>query len=266
MSAVTSVAEMEVAATRDWERVRELVAEVGDGLATRRECSHVGEFMARVEAARAALDRVVHDLQSAHLSCCVLPHLGAPDEIVLALTRLSETRVGALIVVEQETCLEEYVARGTPLDAALSASLLESLFYPGSKLHDGAVIVRADRIIAAGVFLPVVTERRDPMENRILGARHRAALALSRLTDALVLVVSEETGEVSLAVNGLLHRGVPLDGVAPVEPRLTRWDGFRRWASSLAAQWAPRRPGPPARGRERRPTKGSPLVPQRSHQ
>ncbi len=227
---------MEVGATRDWERVRKLVEEVGEGLAQRRDCGHVGEFMARVEAARAALDRVVHGLQSAHLSCCVLPHLGAPDEIVLALTRLSGAGVGALMVIEQETCLDEYVARGTPLDAALSASLLESLFYPGSNLHDGAVVVRGSRIVAAGVFLPVVTERTDPLQGYALGARHRAALALSRLTDALILVVSEETGEVSLAVNGLLHHGVPLEGVGPLaSPPPSRWDGVRRWMRSLVA-------------------------------
>jgi hypothetical protein len=76
--------------------------------------------MARVEAARAALDRLVHGLQSAHLSCCVLPHLGAPEEIVLALTRLSAESVGALIVIEQQTRLDEYVARGTPLVARSS--------------------------------------------------------------------------------------------------------------------------------------------------
>lgn len=235
MTAATPLGGMEATTSHDWEQIRELVTEVGEGLATRSDCSHVGELMARVEAARAALDRVVHDLQSAHLSCCVLPQLGAPDEVVLALARLSEARVGALMVVEQQTCLDEYVERGTPLDAALSASLIESLFYPGSKLHDGAVIVRGARIIAAGVFLPVATERGGLVENRSLGARHRAALALSRLTDALVLVVSEETGEVSLAVDGFLHRGVPLDGVgsrsAPVP---SRWDGLRRWLRSLS--------------------------------
>lgn len=189
MDDVVPAGAIAIGASHDWQRLRQLMEEVDEGLARPSDCGHAGQFMARAAATRAALDRVVHGLQRAHLSCCTLPHLGAPDEIVLALTRLSEARVGALIVIAQQMCLDEYVARGTPLDAALSASLLGSLFFPGSKLHDIAVVVRGPRIIAAGVFLRIVTERRDPLQGHTLGARHRAALALSRLTDALISVL-----------------------------------------------------------------------------
>lgn len=166
--------------------------------------------MDRVRRTRVALDRLEQALEGAHLTCCILPGVPAPDELLRALAGLARRGVGGLVVVERQEKLDEYIERGTPLDAQLSASLLESLFYPGSTLHDGAVIVRGTRIMAAGVFLPVMGERRDPSHGRLLGGRHRAALALSRLTDAMVFVVSEETREVSLAVHGLLHAGLPI--------------------------------------------------------
>lgn len=215
---------------RNWTRACELMARIGTEVAGRGECADASTLVARVEAARAALDHVVHGLRRAHFACCVLPHLGAPEEIVRALGRLSRAARGALIAIEQDMPLDDYIERGTPLDAALSASLIETLFYPGSTLHDGAVIVRGNRIVAAGVFLPVVTGRRH------LGARHRAALALSQLTDAIVLVVSEETGEVSLAVGGILHRGIPI-GEAP-GPAQDRQAGWRTLLARARARWS----------------------------
>lgn len=197
----------------EWEPLRRLMAERGEGFDPPRDCGQAAEFMAQVEASRTALDRLAHRLQSAHLACCILPDVGESEEVVLALERLSEARIGALIVIEQQQSLEQYMARGTPLDARMSASLLESLFYPGGRLHDGAVIMRGARIIAAGVFLPLVTEQQMSLDGHSLGARHRAAIGMSRLTDAVILAVSEETGEVSLAVNGVLHRGVPVNGI-----------------------------------------------------
>lgn len=198
---------------REWEDIRDLVAEVGEGLTRYRDCGDAEKLLTHVWRAHGALDRLEHALQSAHLACCVLPGMQAPDELALAVARLSWQRVGALVVVEQQQSLDEYIARGTPLDAQLSASLLESLFYPGSALHDGAAVVRGTRVMAAGVFLPVTAERRDPAHGRLLGARHRAALGISRITDALVFVVSEETGEVSVALHGLLHPGVHIEAI-----------------------------------------------------
>ncbi len=198
---------------REWEGLRQLVDEVGEGLARYRDCDGAEEVLAGVSGVHAALNRLENTVQSAHLACCVLPCLEAPDELALALARLSGAGIGALVVIEQQRNLDEYIARGTRLDAELSASLLESLFYPGSTLHDGAVIVRGTRIMAAGVFVPLAAERRDPAHGRPLGARHRAALGLSRLTDALVFVVSEQTGDVSVALRGMLHQGVHIEAV-----------------------------------------------------
>jgi len=195
---------------REWEALQQSLLEVGGALARYRDCGEVEKLLDQVRSARAALDRLEHALESAHLACCILPGVAAAEELSHALARLASRGVGGLIVVERQHRLDEYLERGTPLDAQLSANLLESLFHPGSALHDGAVIVRGARIMAAGVFLPVMGERRDPIHGRLLGGRHRAALALSRLTDALVFVVSEETREVSLAVHGLLHPGLPI--------------------------------------------------------
>lgn len=197
---------------REWEGLRQLVEDVGENLARYRDCDGAEKVLARVWGVHAALDRLEHTVQAAHLACCVLSCLEAPEELARALAKLSWEGVGALVVVEQRN-LDEYIARGTPLDAQLSASLLEGLFYPGSTLHDGAVIVRGTRIMAAGVFLPLAAERRDPSHGRMLGARHRAALGLSRLTDALVFVVSEQTGDVSVALHGMLHQGVHIEAV-----------------------------------------------------
>jgi len=127
------------------------------------------------------------------------------EEIVEAVEDLSRGRVGAIIAVEQEIGLGEYLETGTPLQARVSAPLLQNIFTPYSLLHDGAAVVRGDEIIAAGVILPLT---QFPVTDRTLGTRHRAALGLSEETDALVIVVSEETGIVSVAHRGRLQRGV----------------------------------------------------------
>jgi len=109
-------------------------------------------------------------------------------------------------VLERSTGLRNYAELGVPLDALVSADLLESLFLPYSPLHDGAVFIRAGRVAAAGGFLPL---SRSPQLGRTMGTRHRAALGLSEETDAVVLVVSEESGRISLAVAGRIE--TPLD-------------------------------------------------------
>jgi diadenylate cyclase len=124
------------------------------------------------------------------------------DHVVRAADALAGKRIGALMVLERSTGLRNYAELGVPLDALVSADLLVSLFLPYSPLHDGAVFIRDDRVVAAGGFLPL---SRNPQLARALGTRHRAALGLSEETDAAVVVVSEETGRISLAVEGRIE-------------------------------------------------------------
>lgn len=118
---------------------------------------------------------------------------------------LSRSKLGALIVIEQQTGLKEFIESGTTLNAALSAELLLALFVPRSPLHDGAVIVRENVVEAAGCFLPLAEQS---LAERHLGTRHRAALGLSEQTDAVVIVVSEESGAISVAREGKLTRAI----------------------------------------------------------
>jgi diadenylate cyclase len=127
------------------------------------------------------------------------------EEITEAVEDLSRGKVGAIVAIEREIGLGEYLETGTPLQARVSAPLLQNIFTPYSLLHDGAAVVRGDEIVAAGVILPLT---QFPVSDRTLGTRHRAALGLSEETDALVIVVSEETGIVSVAHRGRLQRGV----------------------------------------------------------
>jgi len=124
-------------------------------------------------------------------------------DVVLAATTLAERRTGALIVFERKEGLRTYVENGIALDARVSFDLLVSIFTPDAPLHDGAIVIQADRIAAASCFLPLTA---NPELSKEHGSRHRAALGISEETDALALVVSEETGEISLAVAGELER------------------------------------------------------------
>lgn len=128
--------------------------------------------------------------------------------LLRAVARMSKERIGALIAIEREASLSELTENGITIDAELNSYLLESIFYPKSALHDGAVIVRDDRIVAASCLLPL---SQNPDVDKRLGTRHRAALGLSEDTDALVLVVSEETGKISTAVNGKLNFDLSLE-------------------------------------------------------
>lgn len=127
------------------------------------------------------------------------------SELVSALIKLSKRKVGALIVIERETKLDEYLPTGTSIDARISGALVENIFEPNTPLHDGAVIVREGRIYYAACVLPLFN---DPSISRELGTRHRAALGISSVSDCLTLVVSEETGVISYAENGKLVRYV----------------------------------------------------------
>jgi diadenylate cyclase len=127
------------------------------------------------------------------------------DEIVEAVAQLARGKIGAIIAIEQEVGLDEYAQTGSPVDARVSAEMIATIFTPYSPLHDGAVIVAGDVIRTAGAILPLT---QYPVTDKALGTRHRAALGLSEETDALVIVVSEETARVSVAQRGRLQRDV----------------------------------------------------------
>jgi diadenylate cyclase len=132
------------------------------------------------------------------------------EEVVTAVEQLSETKTGALIVIEREVGLVGLIEAGTRLDAAVSHELLKTIFWPGSALHDMAVVIRGDRIVAAGVQLPLAEAEQFSQE---MGSRHRAAYGLSLEADPLVIVVSEETGIISIAERGKMVRNLSADGL-----------------------------------------------------
>ncbi|MGI9534849.1 MAG: diadenylate cyclase CdaA [Thermodesulfobacteriota bacterium] len=127
------------------------------------------------------------------------------DELVKASTFLASRKIGALIAVERNSSLEDFIELGMKLDAQISRELIISIFNPSSPLHDGGIIIGENKILSAGSFFPLET---DPDLERSLGTRHRAAIGLSSETDAVVIVVSEETGLISLAIQGEIKRGL----------------------------------------------------------
>lgn len=131
------------------------------------------------------------------------------DEIVKAAVSLANRRIGALIVLERETDLKNIVEMGTEIDSKVSRELILSIFHPTSPLHDGAIIIQSGRVAAAGCFLPLTMSANV---NKALGTRHRAAIGLTEETDAVVIVVSEETGTISLVLGGKINRD--LDAVS----------------------------------------------------
>lgn len=143
------------------------------------------------------------------------------DEILLALNRLSDQKTGALIVVERNIGLRTFAESGVSLDAAISTDLLLTIFQKGSALHDGAVIVHRDRIVAAACFLPLTT---NPALTAKLGTRHRAAIGITEEADCVALVVSEETGRISLAALGEIELDVKPQRIGEV---LTHRQGQR---------------------------------------
>lgn len=126
------------------------------------------------------------------------------EELAVAAGQLSARRVGAIIVIERQVGLRNYVEGGIPLDAVVTYDLLLSIFQPSSPLHDGAVVVQEDRIAAAACFLPLSV---NPRLSKELGSRHRAAIGLTEENDSVAIVVSEETGAISLVVDGEITRG-----------------------------------------------------------
>lgn len=132
------------------------------------------------------------------------------DEIVLASTTLAAKKIGALVILEREIGLRNYVESGIALDAVLTYDLLVTIFSRNTPLHDGAVIIQRNRILAAGCFLPLTL---DPHLSQELGTRHRAAIGITEETDAIAVIVSEETGTISLAIGGTLTRSYTGDSL-----------------------------------------------------
>jgi diadenylate cyclase len=130
------------------------------------------------------------------------------EELTVAATQLSTQRTGAIIILERQIGLRNYIEAGLPLDATLTYDLLVSIFQKDSPLHDGAVIVQDDRVAAAACFLPLTV---NPQLARNLGTRHRAAIGLTEENDAVAIIVSEETGAISVALEGQIERGLDAD-------------------------------------------------------
>src|SRR5215207_1507615 len=143
------------------------------------------------------------------------------DEVVRAAGQLARLRFGALVVIERETGLQDYADRGVMIDAHLTRQLLINIFYPNSPLHDAATLIRGDRILAASVVLPL-TDNISPTGQ--LGTRHRAGIGVTEDSDALAVVVSEETGQISVAHNGRLIRNLDQDRLRRVLRSLLRID------------------------------------------
>src|SRR6476660_6596704 len=130
------------------------------------------------------------------------------EELAVATSMLSSQRIGAIIAIERQVGLRNYIEGGIPLDAVLTYDLLQSIFLPQSPLHDGAVIVQDDRVAAAACFLPLTV---NPKLTKELGSRHRAAIGLTEENDSVAIVVSEETGNISIVVDGEIERGLTRD-------------------------------------------------------
>ena len=152
---------------------------------------------------RQALSRLGRNLTLSHISQSDVSDIY--DDIVMAATHLSKDQTGALVVIEREIGLRTYIESGVALDAHLSYDLLATLFRPSAPLHDGAVILQGDRVAAAACFLPLSM---NPLLSTQLGTRHRAGIGITEETDAVSVIVSEETGGISIAVGGQIEREI----------------------------------------------------------
>jgi diadenylate cyclase len=173
---------------------------------------------------RRALDRFGRNLSLARFSSS--SPSSSFDDVVLAAGYFAQNRIGALIAFERDVGLRTYIESGIPLDANLSYDLVLAIFRPGSPMHDGAVIVQGPRIAAAACFLPLTL---NPLTSNQLGTRHRAAIGVTEESDSVAVVVSEQTGGISLAVGGTIELGLTVEQLTD---RLTNL--FRRFRTTLA--------------------------------
>ena len=160
---------------------------------------------------------------------------GAYQEIVLACRQLAEAKLGALMILERKQSLSAWCRKGIPLDALISKELIHSIFTPPGAPHDGALIFQKNRIAACAVIVPLSSSSRLPKE---LGTRHRAALGFSEITDGLCLVVSEETGSISIADRGVLNYNIPLTHLPEALERALRFKRQKKKTGGPARQLA----------------------------
>jgi len=186
------------------EALKSSVALLHKDISCLKQCSRLSNLLQTMYEIRVGLNQLEQDLLQTHLKCCISPNIRVPGEVVVALYMLSEKRHGAIIVIEHEDNLDEHIQGGLSIDAAVGAPILENIFYPGSPLHDGAVVIRGASIRKASVMLPLAPPTPE-LEALGLGSRHRAALGLSQVSDALIMVVSEEKGWISIALKGQLY-------------------------------------------------------------
>ncbi|MFD1864301.1 diadenylate cyclase CdaA [Planococcus chinensis] len=166
------------------------------------------------------------------------------NRLIEAMTKsvsyMAKRRIGALISIERETGLSEYIETGIPMNSDITSELLINLFIPNTPLHDGAVIVQRNRIAAAACYLPL---SESPFISKELGTRHRAALGISEVTDAITIIVSEETGAISLTANGDLHRNLSLEDFELKLRRIWFGNGQQQQANSSWWNWRGKKNG-----------------------
>lgn len=153
------------------------------------------------------------------------------DETCVAVATLSKTKTGALIVFERRNIIDEYLTGGTPINALLSSELVENIFVPNTPLHDGAVVVRGGRIYMAATVLPLSSNKNLSKE---FGTRHRAALGMTEMSDSVALVVSEETGKISVAVGGDLIRNLSIASLSKLLNKLLIYSDAEKQAPAVA--------------------------------
>ncbi|MGG2063759.1 MULTISPECIES: sporulation-specific diadenylate cyclase CdaS [unclassified Bacillus (in: firmicutes)] len=159
-------------------------------------------ILCKVEEIQHMLMHIQANAASYYMKTYLSPFTDCYISLTTAMQHLAEKKHGALIAIERQDALDNFIQSGTPLTAQLTAPLLESIFYPGNPLHDGAVLIKENHIISAANILPL---SQRVAKERKLGTRHRAAIGLSEVSDAFVLVVSEETGRTSFALDGTLY-------------------------------------------------------------
>ena len=189
---------------KELDDLRSRVTNLHNLLPCLKQCSHLSNLLQKVYEIREGLNQLEQGLLHTHLKCCISPSLKVPGEVVISVSKLSAERHGAIIVIEQEDNLDAYLEGGVTINAPISAPILENIFFPGSPLHDGAVIIRDAHILKASCILPIAAKVPE-LETLNLGTRHTAAISLSRVSDALVIVVSEEKGWISLALQGQFY-------------------------------------------------------------
>ncbi|MGD6819198.1 diadenylate cyclase CdaA [Metabacillus sp. 113a] len=162
------------------------------------------------------------------------------DDITKATSYMAKRRIGALMTLERETGMGDYIETGIPMNAAISSELLINVFIPNTPLHDGAVILRGSQIAAAACYLPL---SESPLISKELGTRHRAAVGISEVTDSITIIVSEETGSISVAKNGELHRNLDEEALKNILSSSSNRQGRIRSDSSNRWQWRGKKNG-----------------------